>query len=220
MSTPSVGIFWSVPDATRSMLSRSISRLSPRQLSGRPMAAGKGRSTRPSICCILSAMSMQQRPLTQKQETFVRKVAEGMAASRAYREAGYTATAHAAEVMASKTLRNAEVAARLAELRAEQAKRHEVTIDSLAREFDENRAHALRVDQVAAAVQATAMKAKLFGFMVDRQQVQVEHMLRKPSADENAPAEMSLEDWQAKYGGSSGPGLADGRNGKLIEHEH
>jgi hypothetical protein len=31
---------------------------------------------------------------------------------------------------------------------------------------------------------------------------------------------MSLEDWQAKYGGSSGPGLADGRNGKLIEHEH
>ena len=136
----------------------------------------------------------------------MRKVAEGMAASRAYREAGYTATAHAAEVMASKTLRNAEVAARLAELRAEQAKRHEVTIDSLAREFDENRAHALRVDQVAAAVQATAMKAKLFGFMVDRQQVQVEHTLRKPSADENAPAEMSLEDWQAKYGDSSGPG--------------
>ena len=165
-------------------------------------------------------MAKQQRPLTQKQETFVRKVAEGMAASRAYREAGYTATAHAAEVMASKTLRNAEVAARLAELRAEQAKRHEVTIDSLAREFDENRAHALRVDQVAAAVQATAMKAKLFGFMVDRQQVQVEHTLRKPSADENAPAEMSLEDWQAKYGGSSGPGLADQRNGKLIEHEH
>ena len=163
-------------------------------------------------------MAKQQRPLTQKQETFVRKVAEGMPASRAYREAGYTATAHAAEVMASKTLRNAEVAARLAELRAEQAKRHEVTIDSLAREFDENRAHALRVDQVGAAVQATAMKAKLFGFMVDRQQVQVEHTLRKPSADENAPAEMSLEDWQAKYGGSSGPVINGSGNGKLIEH--
>jgi phage terminase small subunit len=164
-------------------------------------------------------MSMQQRPLTQRQENFVRKVAEGMPASRAYREAGYTATAHAAEVMASKTLRNAEVAARLAELRAEQAKRHEVTIDSLAREFDENRAHALRVDQVTAAVQATAMKAKLFGFMVDRQQVQVEHSLRKPSADENAPAEMSLEDWQAKYGGGRGPVINGRGSGKLIEHE-
>ena len=46
-------------------------------------------------------MAKQQRPLTQKQETFVRKVAEGMAASRAYREAGYTATAHAADSLAS-----------------------------------------------------------------------------------------------------------------------
>ena len=95
-----------------------------------------------------------------------------------------------------------------------------MTIDSLAREFDENRAHAIRLEQISAAVQATTMKAKLFGFLVDRQQVQVEHTLRKPSADEHAPAEMSLEDWQAKYGGSSGPGLADGRNGKLIEREH
>jgi len=168
---------------------------------------------------MLSAMSMQQRPLTQKQENFVRKVAEGMPASRAYRDAGFAASSgNSAEVLASRTLRKVQVAARLAELRTEQAKRHEVTIDSLAREFDENRAHALRVDQVAAAVQATAMKAKLFGFMVDRQQVQVEHTLRKPSADENAPAEMSLEDWQAKYGG--GPGLAISGNGKLIEHEH
>jgi len=164
-------------------------------------------------------MAKQQRPLTQKQENFVRKVAEGMPASRAYRHAGFAASGNSAEVLASRTLRKVQVAARLAEVRAEQAKRHEVTIDSLAREFDENRAHALRVDQVGAAVQATAMKAKLFGFMVDRQQVQVEHTLRKPSADENAPAEMSLEDWQAKYGGSS-PGLAISGNGKLIEHEH
>ena len=179
-----------------------------------------GRSTRPSICCILSAMSMQQRPLTQRQENFVRKVAEGMPASRAYRDAGFAASSgNSAEVLASRTLRKVQVAARLAELRAEQAKRHEVTIDSLAREFDENRAHALRVDQVGAAVQATAMKAKLFGFMVDRQQVQVEHTLRKPSADENAPAEMSLEDWQAKYGGSSGPVINGSGNGKMIEHE-
>jgi hypothetical protein len=116
---------------------------------------------------------MQQRPLTQRQENFVRKVAEGMAASRAYRDAGFAAgSGNSAEVLASRTLRKVhredvtrrptrdpdapaevaieevQVAARLAELRAEQAKRHEVTIDSQAREFDENRAHALRVDQV------------------------------------------------------------------------
>ena len=94
-----------------------------------------------------------------------------------------------------------------------------MTIDSLAREFDENRAHAIRLEQISAAVQATTMKAKLFGFLVDRQQVQVEHTLRKASADENAPAEMSLEDWQAKYGGSSGPVIDGSGSGKLIEHE-
>jgi|SRR5215471_7336955 hypothetical protein len=77
-------------------------------------------------------MSMQQRPLTQRQENFVRKVAEGMAASRAYRDAGFAASSgNSAEVLASRTLRKVQVAARLAELRAEQAKRHEVTIDSL-----------------------------------------------------------------------------------------
>ena len=80
-------------------------------------------------------MSMQQRPLTQRQENFVRKVAEGMAASRAYRDAGFAASSgNSAEVLASRTLRKVQVAARLAELRAEQAKRHEVTIDSLARD--------------------------------------------------------------------------------------
>src|SRR6478672_1482665 len=98
------------------------------------------------------------------------------------------------------------------------AERHGEDARGLILRKTQNRAHALRIGQVGAAVQATAMKAKLFGFMIDRQQVQVEHTLRKPSADENAPAEMSLEDWQAKYGGSS-PGLAISGNGKLIEHE-
>ena len=75
-----------------------------------------------------------------------------MPASRAYRAAGFaTGSDNSAEVLASRTLRKVQVAARLAELRAEQAKRHEVTIDSLAREFDENRAHALRVTPTRAA---------------------------------------------------------------------
>jgi hypothetical protein len=75
-------------------------------------------------------MSMQHRPLTQKQENFVRKVAEGMPASRAYRDAGFAASSgNSAEVLASRALRKVQVAARLAELRAEQAKRHEVTIE-------------------------------------------------------------------------------------------
>ena len=53
-----------------------------------------------------------------------------MPASRAYRDAGFVASSgNSAEVLASRTLRKVQVAARLAELRAEQAKRHEQTHD-------------------------------------------------------------------------------------------
>ncbi len=63
------------------------------------------------------------------------------------------------------------------------------------------------------------MIAKLHGLVVDRQELRAE-VITRPSADENAPAEMSLEDWQAKYGGSSGAVINGSGNGKLIEHEH
>ena len=97
------------------------------------------------IRCILSAMSMQQRPLTQKQETFVKKVAEGMAASRAYRDAGFAASSgNSAEVLASRTLRKVQVAARLAELRTEQAKRHEVILPRT-RSVDDRRRRSRRL---------------------------------------------------------------------------
>ncbi len=72
-------------------------------------------------------------------------------------------------------------------LQAQAAVKAKVTIDSLARNSMRTGPRAPRRSG-GAAVQATAMKAKLYGFMVDRQQVQVEHTLRKPSANENAPA--------------------------------
>ena len=144
-------------------------------------------------------------PLNARQAAFCRFLAEGRSNRDAYLLAGYNTTPEAADANAARLLGNDRVSGMVKALQAQAAARTTVTIETLAQEFDENRAHALRVDQVGAAVQATAMKAKLFGFMVDRQQVQVEHTLRKPSADENAPAEMSLEDWQAKYGGSRVP---------------
>jgi hypothetical protein len=56
----------------------------------RPLTRPSGRRRR--IVVISTVMAKQQRPLTQKQETFVRKVAEGMPASRAYRDAGFAAS--------------------------------------------------------------------------------------------------------------------------------
>ncbi|MEQ1955847.1 hypothetical protein [Mesorhizobium sp. CN2-181] len=49
-------------------------------------------------------------------------------------------------------------------------------------------------------------KAKLFGLIVDRQDLRAE-IMRKPVADSDAPSEMSLADWSRKYGG------------RVIEHQ-
>jgi phage terminase small subunit len=74
------------------------------------------------------------RGLTDKQRRFADLVLGGMAASRAYREAGYKAgTDRVGEAEASKLLRNPRVAAYLAERRAKAAERAEVTVaDALA----------------------------------------------------------------------------------------
>jgi phage terminase small subunit len=50
------------------------------------------------------------RPLNPRQERFAQLVASGMPASRAYREAGYSATGTASETCAAKLLRIAKVA--------------------------------------------------------------------------------------------------------------
>lgn len=56
--------------------------------------------------------------MNPRQEKFAQLVAGGMAASRAYEKAGYKTKGHASEASAGKLLRNAEVAAYVAKLRA------------------------------------------------------------------------------------------------------
>lgn len=50
------------------------------------------------------------------------------------------------------------------------AKAADITADSIATELEEARALALREGQAAAAVSATATKAKLVGLMIDRKE--------------------------------------------------
>jgi hypothetical protein len=69
---------------------------------------------------------------------------------------------------ASRLARKGNVVARIAELQGKALARVEVTIDSMAAQFDEDRAYALKLGQVSAAVQAGACKAKLFGLFIDR----------------------------------------------------
>ena len=78
------------------------------------------------------------RELTSKQQRFADLVLTGMPASRAYREAGYTATTDgAAEASASRLLGSAKVAAYLAARRARAATKAELTLAGVLGELAE-----------------------------------------------------------------------------------
>src|SRR6476659_4082233 len=99
--------------------------------------------------------------LTARQEAFCRGLAKGLPASRAYVEAGYDARNNAAEANASRLLRNAKVAARLADLQRQAAHKAAVTAESIAAELDIAFRLALDNKQAAACVAASMGKAKL-----------------------------------------------------------
>lgn len=74
--------------------------------------------------------------LTEKQAAFVREYLIDLNAAAAYRRAGYRAAGNAAAAGASRLLRNARVAAAVAEAQAARAGRMETEADRLLAEID------------------------------------------------------------------------------------
>lgn len=147
-------------------------------------------------------------PLNARRERFVQNlVAKGMNATAAYKAAGYAAKYDAAvRADASRLLTNANVKTRVAQLQQEAAAKAAVTAETIAGELDAAYELAFANKQAAACVAASMGKAKLFGLIVDRQDLRAE-VIRKPAADPDTPDEMSIDDWSIKYGG------------KVIEHQ-
>ena len=113
--------------------------------------------------------------LTPKQERFAQACVETLGAlSRSYRDA-YDAEGMSDEAVKSEAWKlvhlHAGVGARIEQLQAKVAKRHDVTMDSISDELDENRTVALEERAAGAAVQATMGKAKLHGLLVDKKEV-------------------------------------------------
>lgn len=112
--------------------------------------------------------------LTLKQEDFCRSYTEHGNASEAYRVA-YDAGRAKPETInrsAKALMDDPKIAARIAELRADAAKRNEITVDDLIAELEEARQVALSAEtpQASAAISSTMGKAKLLG--MDKQVVE------------------------------------------------
>jgi len=86
--------------------------------------------------------------------------------TEAYRKAGYSTnmTDKAISTKVQRVFNNGAVLGRVAELQAEQAKLHAVTIESLTADLREDRALAYSVKNPSAAVAAVMGMAKLHGF--------------------------------------------------------
>ena len=113
---------------------------------------------------------MSDKPLTPKQEAFAQCVAKSMTLADAYRHA-YSTENYAPEsiwVNASKTMSDAKVSQRVAELQEAAAERTLVSIQSITKELEEARMLAKDNSQPSAAVAASMGKAKVNGLLIDK----------------------------------------------------
>ena len=111
--------------------------------------------------------------MTPKQDKFCLLYVELGNASEAYRRAYDASRMKAAtiNVKASQMLAQDKISVRIAELRAQHAERHGVTVDDIAEMLREDREFARRCETPAAAVSATMGLAKLYGHLREK----VEH---------------------------------------------
>ncbi len=103
--------------------------------------------------------------LTPKQEGFCKSYIETGNASEAYRLNYSTGKMKPDSVnrSAKALMDNLKIASRIKSLQQIHQKRHEVTVDSLTRELEEDRQLARKLGQPAAAVSALNVKARIHG---------------------------------------------------------
>ena len=104
--------------------------------------------------------------LSPKQARFVAEYLKDQNATQAAIRAGYSQKTAAQQ--GSRLLMNVEVAKAVGQKQKRVAAKAEITVESLAREFEEARQLALQEKQASAMVAATTGKGKLAGLLVER----------------------------------------------------
>jgi phage terminase small subunit len=108
-----------------------------------------------------------------RHERFAQELAKGKAQHDAFATAGFGAKGNAARANASRLLTDANVSARVAELKARAAEKVIVTVADIAQQLDEDREFARKLNVPAAAVSATMGKAKVLGLLEDKTRVDI-----------------------------------------------
>ena len=138
--------------------------------------------------------------LPDRQERFCVLIVQGLSQTDAYLKA-YNSTSNAvAAVNSSRMIRRAKIKDRIAQLREEIDAAQRVSLPFLTRGLLRAAGLAEGSGNPAAMAQAYLGVAKLHGFLIDRQQVDL--MVRRPSPSPESPDEMTEEAWLAAHGPS------------------
>lgn len=132
-----------------------------------------------------------------RDERFAQNLAGGLPQHEAYTKAGFKMKPSANRADASKHARRPDVAARVKELLERQAKRLDVTVDTLVGELDMMYRLSIATKQPAAGVGAVMGKAKLLGLVIEKSEV--ETTVRKPLRNSASDKKMSMDEWQKKF---------------------
>jgi hypothetical protein len=104
-----------------------------------------------------------------KHELFAQALAKGENASKAYVSAGFKGS----RANACRLKANSNVIARVFEIQTAGAQSAEISVASLLAELEEARSKATGLNQLSAAVRATAEKAKISGLLIERQEIEI-----------------------------------------------
>jgi len=115
-----------------------------------------------------------------KWEKFCQLRLAGKPQDVAYKLAGYKPSEH----HASRLAKNPKVVERMKELHIHALNKSEVTVESMAEQFDEDRRLAIKLKQASAAHAASVSKAKLYGLFVERSSINVTHNFASMTEEE------------------------------------
>src|SRR5262249_42972357 len=113
-----------------------------------------------------------------RHELFAQSLAKGENASKAYVSAGFKGS----RANACRLKANSNIMARVLEIQTASAASCEVSVASLLAELEDARAKATSLNQLSAAVRATAEKAKIRGLLVEKQQIEVVNTEPEPQS--------------------------------------
>src|SRR6516164_5069276 len=113
--------------------------------------------------------------LLPRREQFCRNVIkaakDGRSKAWAYREAGYQAGQHGAEVCASRLLKNVDIQRRIAQLQAPAVRKAQVTASALIEDLQAARRLAIDLGKPGDAIKATMATARIAGLLVEKREI-------------------------------------------------